>query len=269
MTIASGRPIALTVAGSDSSGGAGIQADLKTFGALGVYGASAITALTAQNTTGVQDVFPVPPEFVRAQMKSVLDDLAVAAVKTGMLANAEIVAAVADGLRQAKVENVVVDPVMVATSGDPLLAADAVEIMCNELFPLASVVTPNLDEAARLLDGPRAGNRDEMLQQAHQIAERGAKAVLLKGGHLELDTGEAVDVLVQGEEVRWLRAPRVDTTNTHGTGCTLASAIAAGLAKGSGLEQAAEEAKAYLTRALQAGARLEIGQGSGPVDHLA
>ena len=256
MTKLSGRPIALTVAGSDSSGGAGIQADLKTFGALGVYGASAITALTAQNTTGVQDVFPVPPEFVTAQMKSVLDDLAVAAVKTGMLANAEVVAAVADSLRDAKIDKIVVDPVMVATSGDPLLAADAVDIMCAELFPMATVVTPNLDEAARILNCQRADNREEMLQQAHRIAERGARAVLLKGGHLETEpAGEAVDVLVRGNNVRWLTAERVETANTHGTGCTLASAIAAGLAKGLSLEQSAEDAKAYLTRALKAGSR--------------
>ncbi|MGI9410963.1 MAG: bifunctional hydroxymethylpyrimidine kinase/phosphomethylpyrimidine kinase, partial [Hyphomicrobiaceae bacterium] len=191
------------------------------------------------------------------------------AVKTGMLANAEVVAAVADSLRQAKIEKIVVDPVMVATSGDPLLAADAVDVMCAELFPLAAVVTPNLDEAARLLSGQRANNREEMLQQAHQIAERGASAVLLKGGHLAAEpAGEAADVLIQGNDVRWLTAERIETANTHGTGCTLASAIAAGLAKGLSLEQSAEEAKAYLTRALKGGVRLDIGHGAGPVDHL-
>jgi len=257
--------IALTIAGSDSSGGAGIQADLKTFSALGVYGASVITALTAQNTQGVQDVHAVPPDFVAAQMRSVLADLDIRAVKIGMLANAAIVAAVAEGLADFK-GPVVLDPVMVATSGDPLIDAQAVETLRARLLPRADLITPNLPEAAQLADRPIARNEGEMEAQAHVILQLGAKAVLVKGGHSE--GPEAVDLLVTPGGSLRLRASRIVTKNTHGTGCTLSSAIAAELAKGAALPAACHAAKAYLHGAIAASERLEIGQGHGPVHHF-
>jgi hydroxymethylpyrimidine/phosphomethylpyrimidine kinase len=259
-------PIALTIAGSDSSGGAGIQADLKTFSAFGVYGASVLTALTAQNTRGVQGVEPVRPEFVEAQIASVLDDLDVRAIKTGMLATCAIVSAVAAALARVPDIPVVVDPVMVATSGDRLLAPDAIAAYKGELFPRATLVTPNLPEAAALLGVGVAGSEDEAIRQARAIATFGSRAVLVKGGHGH--GAAAVDILASGEGVVRLTAPRVETPHTHGTGCTLSAAIAALLARGEGLETAVRRAKAFVSAAIAAGRELGVGHGNGPVDHL-
>ncbi|MDX2204815.1 MAG: bifunctional hydroxymethylpyrimidine kinase/phosphomethylpyrimidine kinase [Hyphomicrobiaceae bacterium] len=263
---AAGTAIALTIAGSDSSGGAGIQADLKTFQALGVYGASAITALTAQNTQGVRGVEACPPAFVAEQIAAVLDDLDVGAIKTGMLANAPIVRAVVDSLRRYPRRPLVVDPVMVATSGDVLLAGDAIDGIIEELFPLATLITPNLPEAARLLRCPMAAGEAEAVEQARALLALGPAAVLVKGGHGA--GGEAVDVLVRAGHVRAFARPRVDTPHTHGTGCTLSAAIAAELALGRALEDAVAAAKTYVWEALMAGRTLGVGKGHGPVDHL-
>ena len=258
--------IALTIAGSDSSGGAGIQADLKTFSALGVYGASVITALTAQNTQGVAGIHDVPPDFITAQIDAVFSDLKISAVKIGMLSQASAIAAVARGLERHKARNVVLDPVMVATSGDRLLAPDAVEVLKRVLIPRALVITPNLPEAAALLDAPLAVTEAEMQEQAERLLALGARAVLIKGGH---GTGaESVDFLVEAGTVARLAADRIATSNTHGTGCTLSSAIAAGLAKGGDLAGAVREAKAYVTAALVASGKLGIGSGHGPVHHF-
>lgn len=258
--------IALTIAGSDSSGGAGIQADLKTFSAFGVYGASVLTALTAQNTRGVDDVLAVPPAFVRAQLDSVFCDLAVGAAKTGMLANAGIIEAVAEVLERHAAIPLVCDPVMVATSGDVLLEPAAIDALRQRLIPRASIITPNIPEAARLLGRPEAADLDEMVRQAESLRELGCGAVLLKGGHGSGDA--AVDVLAHAGGVAPLEAPRIATRHTHGTGCTLAAAITALLAVGDPLERAVQRAKTYIWRALEAGAALGIGHGSGPVDHL-
>ena len=259
-------PVALTIAGSDSSGGAGIQADLKTFSAFGVYGASAITALTAQNTVGVHGVHAVPPAFVIAQIDAVLTDLATGAIKTGMLATAAIVTAVAE--RLAAVPNIplVVDPVMVATSGDNLLDADAIDAVRHRLLPRATLVTPNIPEAARLLGEPEGASEADLLRQARAILGFGAKAVLLKGGHGSGDN--AIDVLVTADSTMTFAMPRVTTTATHGTGCTLSAAIAALLASGADLEKAVERAKAYVWNALLVGRDLGVGRGHGPLDHL-
>ncbi len=267
MTMPSRRPIALTIAGSDSSGGAGIQADLKAFCAFGVYGASVITALTAQNTTGVQGVFPVPPEVVGQQLKSVFDDLHVKAIKTGMLANRAIIDAVATGLDASGNATVVVDPVMVATSGDLLLEPDAVTAVRDVLLPRASIITPNLGEAAQLLAAAPALSRPDMERQARDLLALGPAAVLLKGGHFG-DDDVAADVLATPGGLQWYEADWIDTPNTHGTGCTLAASIAAASALGMPLEKAIGAAKDYLTRALAAGAGLSVGRGHGPVDHL-
>jgi hydroxymethylpyrimidine/phosphomethylpyrimidine kinase len=259
-------PIAVTIAGSDSSAGAGIQADLKTFAALGVYGASVIAALTAQNTQRVSAIHDVPAEFVTAQIDAVFSDLAVGAVKIGMLARAPVVAAVAAGLDRWKAANVVLDPVMVATSGDRLLAPDAIDVLKRELIPRARVVTPNLPEAAALLDEGIAADEDAMRGQAERILALGARAVLLKGGHGE--GAESVDFLFDGDALTGFRAPRIATRNTHGTGCTLSSAIAAGLAKGQDLTFAVAYAKDYVTGAIAAADRLAVGQGHGPLHHF-
>jgi hydroxymethylpyrimidine/phosphomethylpyrimidine kinase len=261
-----GTPIALTIAGSDSSGGAGIQADLKTFSAFGVYGASVITALTAQNTQGVTAVEPVAASLVVAQMEAVLSDLEVGAIKTGMLANAGIVEAVVRRLRNGARRPLVVDPVMVATSGDVLLEADAVDALKRELFPLALLITPNLPEAARLLDAREATSEVEMAGQAQALLALGCQAVLLKGGHGSGE--EAVDILCDATGIERFVRLRVDTRNTHGTGCTLSAAITALLAQGVGLREAVGRAKAFVWQALQEGRALGIGQGNGPVDHL-
>jgi hydroxymethylpyrimidine/phosphomethylpyrimidine kinase len=258
--------IAFTIAGSDSGGGAGIQADLKTFAALGVYGASAITALTAQNTLGVDAVLAVPPDFVRAQIGAVSRDLQVGAIKIGMLANAPIIGAVADGLADFQDVPVVLDPVMVAASGDKLLDADAVATLRARLLPLATLITPNLAEAAALLGTSEARNEQEMGEQGAELLAIGARAVLVKGGHLRGE--QAVDLLVTADGVERFAAARVATRNTHGTGCTLSSAIAAELAKGASLRDAVAAAKVYLTAALQHADALEIGKGRGPVHHF-
>lgn len=259
--------IAVTIAGSDSGGGAGIQADLKTFSALGVYGASVVTALTAQNTRGVSGIHDVPAEFVTAQMEAVFSDLAVNAVKIGMVSQPGVIRAIASGLDRFGLTAVVVDPVMVAASGDQLLADAAVEGLIAELFPRALVVTPNLIEAARLLRAPVAESRVEVRRQAARLLGLGPRAVLLKGGHGS-GTDSADLLLTPGGEL-WLEAPRIATQNTHGTGCTLSSAVAAGLAQGLDLEAATRAAKAFITRAIAAADRLRIGHGHGPVHHFA
>lgn len=260
------RPIALTIAGSDSSGGAGIQADLKTFSALGVYGASVLTALTAQNTLGVQGVHAVPPAFVAAQMASVLDDLDVRAVKTGMLADVPIIRAVAGGLARCKdTIPIIIDPVMVATSGDLLLAHDAIDTLKATLIPLATLITPNLPEAAALLGEPIAETEEQGRAQLGRLRDLGARAVLLKGGHGH--GGEAVDLLSIGSSVVRLASPRIATRHTHGTGCTLSAAIAARMAAGDDLEGAVRRAKSYVHAAIAAGLTLGVGRGNGPVDH--
>jgi hydroxymethylpyrimidine/phosphomethylpyrimidine kinase len=259
-------PIAVTIAGSDSGGGAGIQADLKTFSALGVYGASVITALTAQNTRGVAAIHDVPAQFVAAQIDAVFSDLDVGAVKIGMVSQRGVIATIAAGLERWKQMKVVLDPVMIATSGDKLLVPDAVDALKRVLFPHAVVVTPNLPEAAALLDAPIAGSEDEMRAQAERLLELGPRAVLIKGGHGS--GAESVDLLVEPTACTRLAVERIATRNTHGTGCTLSSAIAAGLAKGLALGEAARAAKAYVTAALAASERIKIGSGHGPVHHF-
>ncbi len=260
-----GRPRALTIAGSDSSGGAGIQADLKTFSALGVYGASVLTAITAQNTRGVSAVEMLPAAFVEQQMTAVFEDLQFGSVKTGMLGTAGIIRAVARQIASLAVP-CVVDPVMVATSGDLLIEEDAVTVLKAELLGAATLVTPNVDEAAQLLGVERATTLDELVAQGEALRELGCPAVLMKGGHL--DDRRADDVLVSAAGAVIIEGRRVPTTNTHGTGCTLASAIAAHLASGFPLEPAVRAAKVYLTAALEQADRLDVGIGNGPVEHL-
>lgn len=263
MTYAPRPPVALTIAGSDSGGGAGIQADLKTFHAFGVFGTSALTAVTVQNTRGVSGVHPIPVETVRAQVAAVAGDLPPAACKTGMLATAELVRAVAGAIREHNLPNFVLDPVMVATSGDRLLDRDAERTVLDELLPLATLVTPNLDEAS-LLAGFPVRDEDAMRRAAEALVARGAVAALVKGGHLA--AGELTDVLFDGTEWHEWRRPRVDTTSTHGTGCTLSAAIAAGLAHGRSLPQAVEEALDYVNRAIRSAPGL--GGGHGPLNHM-
>ena len=255
----------LSIAGSDSGGGAGIQADLKTFSALGCYGMTAITAITAQNTQGVRAIHGVPPDMLRAQIDAVVEDIGVDAVKIGMLHSPEVVAVVADALRRHQLPHVVLDPVMVATSGDRLMADETVQVLVRELFPLATVVTPNLDEAALLLGRPIPGI-EALDGAARALLALGAPAVLLKGGQLPGD--EVVDVLVLPDRtLQHLRSPRIATHNGHGTGCTLSSAIAAHLALGQALPEAVALARAYILGAIQAGAAVRTGQGHGPLNH--
>ncbi|MFQ6015703.1 MAG: bifunctional hydroxymethylpyrimidine kinase/phosphomethylpyrimidine kinase [Anaerolineae bacterium] len=258
---------ALTIAGSDSGGGAGIQADLKTFSALGVFGMSALTAITAQNTVGVQGVHELPAEFVGLQIDAVVTDIGVDAVKTGMLSNAEIIAVIAAKVREYELPNLVVDPVMIAKSGDPLLRPEAREALIKELVPLAMVITPNRHEAT-VLAGLEVESLEDMKRAAVAIHGLGARYVVVKGGHLP-DTAESIDILYDGEGFTEFASPRVETKNTHGTGCTFASAIAAELAKGSGVKEAVGAAKEYITAALQHGAKLRLGRGHGPVHHFA
>jgi hydroxymethylpyrimidine/phosphomethylpyrimidine kinase len=255
---------ALTIAGSDSGGGAGIQADLKTFMAFGVHGMSAITALTAQNTVGVQGIFDVSPEFVRKQIESVMVDIGTDAAKTGMLSNAPIVRAVAEAAREFRIPNLVVDPVMVAKSGDPLLSEDARDAIRDELLPLAAVITPNLFEAEALL-GRKVRDLDSMKAAARELAGS-VRYVVLKGGSLDIE-GKAVDGLCDGADLVLLTSPWMKSRNTQGTGCTFASAIAAGLAKGFSVLEAVKRAKEYITEAIRSGP--EIGKGHGPANHLA
>ncbi|MBW3561948.1 MAG: bifunctional hydroxymethylpyrimidine kinase/phosphomethylpyrimidine kinase [Actinobacteria bacterium] len=256
-------PVALTVAGSDSGGGAGIQADLKTFQALGVYGMSVITALTAQNTLGVQAIHAVPADFVRRQLDSVLDDIGADAVKTGMLANADIITAVVRGFRDHDVETLVVDPVSASKHGDPLLEPDALEALRSELLPLATVVTPNVGEV-ELLTGVAVTSVGDLQQAADALLTLGPAWVLVKGGHLP-ENEDAVDLLTDGDAHHEIRSRRIDTQDTHGTGCTLASAIAAQLAKGDPVPEAVRTAKRLVTGAIAHGVR--VGEGIGPVAH--
>lgn len=258
--------IALTIAGSDSSGGAGIQADLKTFSALGAYGTSVVTSLTAQSTTGVTGVEVVPTAFVARQWRTLVEDVRVDAVKIGMLATAELADLVGSFLDEGRCEHVVLDPVMVATSGDRLLDADAVEAV-RRLLPRASVVTPNLAEAAVLLDTEPVATVELMEGHARRLLDLGARRVLLKGGHLP-GGAERVDVLAGPDGTERLHAPHVDTPNTHGTGCTLSSALAALRPRRGSWAQAARDAKAWVTDALVASDRLEVGRGAGPVHHF-
>ena len=256
-------PIALTIAGSDSGGGAGIQADLKSFHAFGVFGTSAITAVTVQNTLGVSGVHPIPVETVRAQIRAVAEDLRPAAFKTGMLATPELVRTVADAIAENELENYVLDPVMVATSGDRLLAEEAEGEILRLLVPRASLVTPNLDEAS-ILAGFPVRTPDDMRRAATVLVERGAGAALIKGGHL--DAAELVDVLFDGSGWREWRRPKLGTTSTHGTGCTLSAAVAAGLAHGRPLLTAVDDALAYVGRAIATAPGL--GRGHGPLNHF-
>ncbi|MCP3816728.1 bifunctional hydroxymethylpyrimidine kinase/phosphomethylpyrimidine kinase [Streptomyces sp. A3M-1-3] len=254
-------PRVLTVAGSDSGGGAGIQADLKTMLALGVHGMSVLTAVTAQNSLGVQGAWELPAEAVRIQYRSVVDDIGVQAVKTGMLSSAALVQTVAELLADTEVP-VVVDPVGVSKHGDPLLAASALDSVRTKLLPAATVATPNLDEVAQLT-GIRVESEADMRRAADAVLEFGPRWALIKGGHLA--AGDAVDLLTDGSEEHWLRAPRHDNRHTHGTGCTLASAVASGLAKGLEVPEAVTAAKEYVTGAIAAG--FPLGGGIGPVDH--
>lgn len=258
---------ALTIAGSDSGGGAGIQADLKTFAARGVFGMSVITALTAQNTLGVQGVLEIPPEFVARQIDSVVRDIGVDVVKTGMIANIGIIETVAAKIREYNLAPLVVDPVMMAKGGDPLLHEDARATLVRLLLPLATVVTPNLPEA-EVLCGFEISNLDGMHRAARAIRSLGPQNVVVKGGHL-LDPEASIDVLFDGERFEEFSAPRVETKNTHGTGCTFASAIAAELAKGASVQEAVGTAKVYLTQVLRASTDLAIGRGHGPMNHMA
>lgn len=256
----------LSIAGSDPSGGAGIQADLKAFSARGVYGMAAITALTAQNTQGVLAVHPVPAAFVSAQIEAIFADIRVDAVKIGMIANEEIAAAVAEALAPHLHIPVVLDPVMIAKGGASLLAPEAVSALTRRLLPMASLLTPNLPEAAELLGEDEARDRETMARQATRLLALGPVSVLLKGGHLE--SGGSPDVLATASGAAWFEGERVPTKNTHGTGCTLSSALAAELAKGATLQEAAAAVKQYIAQAIRAADELSVGQGHGPVHHF-
>jgi hydroxymethylpyrimidine/phosphomethylpyrimidine kinase len=255
---------ALTIAGSDSGGGAGIQADLKTFMAFGVHGMSAVTALTAQNTMGVQGIFDVSPDFVCKQIESIMIDIGTDAAKTGMLSNATVVKTVAEAVRTFRVPNLVVDPVMIAKSGDPLLAEDARQAVREDLLPLATVITPNIFEAETLL-ACKIGDLDAMRDAARELWKIGCPLVVVKGGCLDIES-QAIDVLYDGKEFVLLKSPRFGSRNTHGTGCTFASAIAAGLAKGLPPPEAARRAKDFITEAIRSG--WPIGKGYSPPNHL-
>ena len=255
----------LTIAGSDSGGGAGIQADLKTIAALGGYGMTAITALTAQNTQGVQGIHPVPPEFLKAQIQSVMDDIGVDAIKIGMLHAPGIVEVVCWAIDHYQPRHVVLDPVMVATSGDRLIAQETVATLVRDLFPRASVITPNLDEAGMLL-GQTLHSIGQLEGAAQALLAMGAQAVLLKGGHLAGE--DVVDVLLhESQPAQHFAAKRIASDNVHGTGCTLSSAIAVGLAQGLGLSAAVAQARAYILKAIAAGASVRTGHGHGPLNH--
>ncbi|ARD60016.1 bifunctional hydroxymethylpyrimidine kinase/phosphomethylpyrimidine kinase [Kosakonia radicincitans DSM 16656] len=257
---------ALTIAGTDPSGGAGIQADLKTFSALGAYGCSVITALVAQNTRGVQSVYRIEPDFVAAQLDSVLSDVRIDTTKIGMLAETDIVEAVAERLRRYQVRNVVLDTVMLAKSGDPLLSPSAVSALRQHLLPQVSLITPNLPEAAALLDAPHARTEQEMHAQGEALLALGCEAVLMKGGHL--DDAESPDWLFTRDGALRFTAPRVATKNTHGTGCTLSAALAALRPRHNDWVSTVAEAKQWLTAALMQADSLEVGSGNGPVHHF-
>ena len=257
----------LTIAGSDSSGGAGIQADLKTFAAIGCYGMSVITALTAQNTTGVTGIHAVPPSFTEKQMEAVFTDIGTDAIKIGMLYSAELIQIVARQLIKHGATNIVVDPVMVAQSGDKLLQDDAIEALKDHLLPLADVVTPNLPEAAVLMDRESEGIED-FKAAARNLARFGSKHILIKGGHLKGTASCDLLYLVSEDRFVQIKGDRIETSNNHGTGCTLSSAIAAYLAKGNGVEDAVKKAKIYITAAIRNGADYTLGHGHGPVHHF-
>lgn len=252
---------ALTIAGSDSSGGAGIQADIKTMTANGVFAMSAVTALTAQNTTGVKDIMEVSPAFLKEQLDCVFTDIRPDAVKIGMVSSSELIRAIADKLKEYRAENIVVDPVMVATSGARLISEDAVETLKEYLLPEADILTPNIPEA-EVLSGMRIYTEEDMICAGQKISETYHLAVLVKGGH---QLNDANDLLCQGGVCRWFYGKRIDNPNTHGTGCTLSSAIASNLAKGFSMEESVERAKTYISGAL--GAMLDLGKGSGPMNH--
>jgi hydroxymethylpyrimidine/phosphomethylpyrimidine kinase len=258
---------ALTIAGSDSGGGAGIQADLKTFSALGVYGASVLTAVTAQNTREVRAIHELPPALVAAQLDAVFDDIAISAVKIGMLSGAETILTVAERLEARAARRIVLDPVMVAKSGDALLRSEALEALRGRLLPLALVVTPNLPEAAALLGRPAPRDEREMAAACAALLELGPRSVVLKGGHLE--GPESVDLFFDGDTLLRLPAPRHPTRNTHGTGCTFSSAVAALLARGLPLPEAVQGAKQYITAAIAGADQLRVGSGHGPLHHFA
>lgn len=258
---------ALTIAGSDSGGGAGIQADLKTFSALGCFGMSVITALTAQNTVAVTGIHPVPPEFIAAQIDAVISDIGVDAVKIGMLHSPEVIRAVAESLQKHQCSQIVLDPVMIAKSGDKLLRDDAVQALKEVLIPMSTVITPNLPEASVLL-GRSVTSRDQMAEGCRDLAALGCENVFLKGGHLEDEIVADLLYDVQTGEMLELESSRVDTPNSHGTGCTISSAITAGIARGLSIADAVRAAKEYISGALAAGAEFKVGQGHGPVHHF-
>ncbi len=257
----------LTIAGSDSGGGAGIQADLKTFSALGCYGMSVITALTAQNTKGVTGIHAVPPSFAGEQLEAVFSDIGADAVKIGMLYSAELIETVAGQLVKHGAQKIVLDPVMVAQSGDKLLRDDAIEAIKTHLMPLSAVVTPNLPEAAVLLNQDLLGSED-MYAAAKSLAQFGSRSVLIKGGHLEDNNSTDLLYLAKEDRVQELKGERIETLNNHGTGCTLSSAIAAYLAMDNDIETAVQKAKQYISKAIRAGARYRLGHGHGPVHHF-
>ncbi|MBQ0456975.1 bifunctional hydroxymethylpyrimidine kinase/phosphomethylpyrimidine kinase [Providencia stuartii] len=257
---------ALTIAGTDPSGGAGSQADLKTFSALGAYGTSVMTALVAQNTRGVQSVHELPETFVAAQLESVLSDVRIDSAKIGMLFNQKVIAVVAQALEQYNIPHVILDTVMIAKSGDPLLQPDAVDAMRRKLLPLVSLITPNLPEAASLLGEHTAKTESQMLSQGHRLLDMGCQAVLMKGGHLS--DSESPDWLITSEGEWRFTSPRVNTRHTHGTGCTLSAALAALRPRFKDWQQTVPEAKAYLQAALEQADSLEVGSGIGPVHHF-
>jgi hydroxymethylpyrimidine kinase/phosphomethylpyrimidine kinase len=257
----------LTIAGSDSGGGAGIQADLKTIGANGCYGMSVVTALTAQNTVEVRGIYGVPIDFVRLQMEAVLTDIGTDAVKIGMLFSPELIATVADQLKKFKVANIVLDPVMIAQSGDKLLQDEAIEALKNHLIPMAALITPNLPEASVLL-GREINSLGMVSDAARELCRLGCTNVLIKGGHLEGEESDDCLYLGEKDEVIFLPAKRIETCNNHGTGCTLSSAVAANIAKGCDVVNAVRRAKEYITGAIGAGACYSLGQGHGPVHHF-
>jgi len=259
-------PNVLTIAGSDSGGGAGIQADLKSFAANGVFGTSVITALTAQNTVGVTAIEDISVDFITAQLDAVFSDIDIAAVKIGMLSQTSVIEAVAQGLKKHDAKNIVCDPVMVTTSGDPLLAEEAVDAIKSLLMPMADLLTPNLHEAAKLTQMTLAKTNDAMLEQANSLLAQGAKALLIKGGHGEGD--KCADLFKSASQEQWVSTKRISTENTHGTGCSLSSAIAANLARDMELSNAIEKAKEWLTGAISTSNQLDVGKGPGPVNHF-
>lgn len=261
---------ALTIAGSDSCGGAGIQADLKTFSALGCYGMSILTALTAQNTVGVRSIHDVPPDFVSDQLNAIFEDIVVDAVKIGMLRSPEIICAVSGKLKGFGVERIVADPVMVAKGGDPLLLDEAVQTLREEIVPIATVLTPNIQEASLIAQRDIA-TQDDMERAARELCALGPKAVVVKGGNLPSGPSDDCVVITDSRgnaEIHWLRQERIETNNTHGTGCSFSSAIAAGLARSLGIEQAIRNAKEFISQAIRSGACFRLGKGHGPVNHF-